>query len=175
MSTETAEALSFETIVDTFYSEVYGTAYRLTGNQADADDLVQETFTNVLKAVKSGSVIEYPKAYLITTLKNTFFKHIKDKGREQSAERIEDYIEEHQLDEIPASIEVDSNSIQEAISKLEEKYRMPLVLFYFNEFSYQEISEVLDVPIGTVMSRLARGKRFIKLYIGNTYGKGEGN
>jgi RNA polymerase sigma-70 factor (ECF subfamily) len=169
MNTDTMQDMTFENMVNEYYHEMYGTAYRLTGSQADADDLVQETFKNVLKAVSSGSVIENPRAYLVTTLKNTFYRTLRNAQKEQSAENIEDFIEEHQLDDLNPSAEIDSNEIQQALSKLDQTYRFPLVFFYFNEFSYEEIAELLEIPIGTVMSRLSRGKRYLKLALSGSY------
>ena len=158
----------FENMVNEYYSDVYGIADRLAGNPADADDLAQETFKNVLKAVTSGSVIQNPKAYLITTLKHTFFKKVRESGKERNAEYIEEFMEKHKLDDLNPSASIDAESIQNALSRLDETYRLPLVLFYYNEYSYEEIAELLDIPIGTVMSRLSRGKRYLKLALTGT-------
>ena len=160
-------------LVDTYYHDVYGTAYRLTGNEPDALDLTQETFKNVLGALASGTDIESPKAYLMTAMKNAFFRGLRKGKHEGPAEDIEDYIETHQLDDVsPPTDTISSDDIQDAIGRLDENFRLPLVLFYYNECSYEEISRILDVPIGTVMSRLARAKRFVKLYVSNLHARG---
>ena len=158
--------ISDEKIVQTFYQDIYRIAYRLVGNEDDALDLTQETFQNVLNVRAQGTVIEQPRAYLITALKNLFFRRIKVAKREERVENIEEFVQKYSdmvLDENPEPI--DSELIQRGISSLDKHFRLPLILYYYNELSYEQISGMLNIPIGTVMSRLSRAKRFLKIWL----------
>ncbi|MEY2538099.1 MAG: hypothetical protein QOG67_1839 [Verrucomicrobiota bacterium] len=148
--------LEFEQLVDAHYAALYRFAFSLAKNEMDAADLTQQTF--YIWAEK-GRELRDPakaKAWLFTTLYREFLG-----GR-----RHETRFPKVALDEAPeeaadvplAAEKIDAASALEALGNLEENYRAPLTLFYLKQFSYIEIAEVLNVPIGTVMSRLSRGK-----------------
>lgn len=143
---------------------IFRSAYRLSGNQQDAEDLTQETFYYGLKyfsQVKDRSKCKY---WLFSILRNLFLKEMeKSKKRiEIDFERVQSHISG--IDHIENDFlkhEV-GKGVREVLQKLDERLREPIVLFYFEKLSYKEIAQKLNLPIGTVMSRIARGKVNIK-------------
>ncbi len=146
-------------LIDTHYRSLYRYAYRLSGSAADADDLVQETFSKALPRLATLREVERAKAWLFRILRNAYLYRIRNEKRDR-------YIPVENLDEfsVPESTvpAVDSAVLQEALNELDESFRTPLILFYFEEFSYRDIADQMDLPIGTVMSRLARAKNFLR-------------
>ena len=146
----------FEQLVDTHYTALYRFAFSLAKNEMDAADLTQQTF--YIWAQKGRDLRDAAKAksWLFTTLYREFL----------GARRHETRFPKVSLDEAPdepadaplAAEKIDASSAMSALGKLDENFRAPLTLFYLKQFSYTEIAEVLNVPIGTVMSRLSRGK-----------------
>jgi RNA polymerase sigma-70 factor, ECF subfamily len=153
-----AEALSY---VDS----LYGTALRLTRRAADAEDLVQDTY---LKAFRSAAQFQRGtnlKAWLFTILHNTFRNMLRHDGR-SPIDVDSEYVDqapaygptEHSPEELltRATLDVD---LQAALDALPDAFRQAVWLRDVEELSYAEIAEVLAVPIGTVMSRISRGRR----------------
>jgi len=148
--------------VNDFYQDLYRFAYSLAKNQADATDLTQQTFYRF--ATKGDTIRDKSKtkSWLFRTLKNDFlsqarrsqkFQHIalEDAGPELPDEQSEDQ-----------SRSFDSQLAVDALQKVDETYRIALSLFYMKGLSYKEIAHTLEIPIGTVMSRLSRGKAQLK-------------
>lgn len=147
----------FEELVDQFYRPLYLFAYSLTQSEAEASDLTQQTF--YVWATKGHQLRDATKAktWLFTTLHREFLKT----RRRQS--RFPHYELGQVETELPASLpstvnELDAATVVESLAEVEEPYQAPLALFYLEEHSYKEIADILDVPIGTVQSRIARGK-----------------
>jgi RNA polymerase sigma-70 factor (ECF subfamily) len=145
-------------LIDEHSALLYRYAYRLTGDAADAEDLVQQTF---LLAHQRGHQLREAAAargWLISIVRNVFLKSIRHRNRGRSLEEIDEpQVMDEALD-VPIHLEL----LQEALLELAEEFRSPLVLYYFEEFSYQDIAQQMGVPIGTVMSRLSRGKAYLK-------------
>jgi RNA polymerase sigma-70 factor (ECF subfamily) len=149
--------LDFEKLVEEFYVPLYRFAVSLARQESDAADLTQQTF--LLWATK-GHQLRDPtkvKTWLFTTLYREFLGRKRQQDRfvesESSAEAVA-------AQTIAASVvnQLDGEIVQRALLGLEEIYRAPLTLFYLQQHSYREIAEILEVPIGTVMSRISRGK-----------------
>lgn len=145
---------------------LYGTALRLTRNGPDAEDLVQDTY---LKAFRFADRFERGtnlKAWLFTILLNTFRNRRRDAGRdpvEVDSERLERALERVDT-ETPEGIllrETLDADLRAAIEALPEAFRQAVWLRDVEEFSYNEIASMLDVPLGTVMSRISRGRRLL--------------
>jgi RNA polymerase sigma-70 factor, ECF subfamily len=146
----------FEQLVNRHYMALYRFALTLAKSEADAADLTQQTF--FLWASKGHQLRDdsKAKAWLFTTLYREFLNRRRHEVRFPKVELEEAREEEMSIS--PNVIKFDSATVLQALCEVEEPFRAPLTLFYLNEFSYQEIADVLDVPIGTVMSRLSRGK-----------------
>lgn len=161
-------ALDYEALVDRFYEQLYRFAFGLAGNPSDAADLTQETYRILL--LKGDQVRDTGKikSWLFTTLYREFLKR-KRHLRKFPKLNIEDA--EHELPGVePASIEsLDGANVLAALQTLDDRYRAPLAMFYLQQLSYKEIARVLNVPIGTVMSRLSRGKELLRRALTPSY------
>ncbi len=149
----------------TYLDSLYGTALRLTRRPADAEDLVQDTY---LKAFRSASQFQRGtnlKAWLFTILHNTFRNMLRHDGR-NPVDLDSEYVEqapaygatEHSPEELLTRATLDAD-LQAALDGLPDAFRQAVWLRDVEELSYAEIAEVLAVPIGTVMSRISRGRR----------------
>lgn len=148
-------------LVDEHAPLLYRYAYRLCGQAADADDLTQQTFLVAQERREQLRSAEKARGWLCTILRNLYLKsrrHVETQSLELEPE--------DRRGPGPLDGGIDPEELQQALQELPETFRTPLILFYFEEFSYQEIAEQLDVPIGTVMSRLARGKSHLKTRLG---------
>lgn len=145
-------------LVENHYEMLFRYAYRLTGSAADAEDVAQQTFLTA--QAKFGQLREKDaaKSWLFTIARNTYLKSIRDKvGQSVSLDAVSEPTQP-----VEAEVDLDSEELQAILNELPEEYKTPLILFYFQEFSYKEIAAQLDVPMGTVMSRLARGKSILR-------------
>ncbi|HVL91970.1 MAG TPA: sigma-70 family RNA polymerase sigma factor [Acidimicrobiales bacterium] len=152
---------------------LYSAALRMTRNPADAEDLVQETY---LKAYRSFGTFQEGtnlKAWLYRILTNTFINSYRAKKRRPEESEVDD-VEELYLYRRLGGLEavsagrsaeeevldrITDEEVKEALESLPEQFRMAVLLADVEGFSYKEIASILDVPIGTVMSRLHRGRR----------------
>ncbi|MEX0332722.1 MAG: RNA polymerase sigma factor [Puniceicoccaceae bacterium] len=153
--------ISFETLVATYYQPLYKFAYSLTKSPDDAGDLTQQTF---LIWAEKGHTLRDPskaKSWLFTSLYREFLRvHRRSKTVTPVDQEILETRQDSSL--IEAARQLEGNEAIEALHELDEVYREPLILFYMENLAYKEIAEILDIPIGTVMSRLARGKGQLK-------------
>jgi RNA polymerase sigma-70 factor (ECF subfamily) len=143
-------------LVAEHHQAVYRYAYRLTGSVPDAEDLTQQAFLTAQQRLGQLRREASVRSWLLTILRNYFLKSCQ-KRRPIPAENL-------QLDMntipavLPDELDIDRERLQQALDELPPNYRVALVMFYFEGCSYREIADRLDVPIGTVMSRLARAK-----------------
>jgi RNA polymerase sigma-70 factor (ECF subfamily) len=151
-----AEAVEFEQLVAAYYEPLYQFAFSLTRDEADACDLTQQTFC--IWAAKGHQLRDASKVktWLFTTLHREFL------GARRRQTRFPHVELEHAAAELPvvppATVDhLDSGRVLEALTALDEIYQAPVALFYLQDYSYNEIAEILDVPLGTVKSRLTRG------------------
>lgn len=147
-------------LVEQNYDSLYRYAYRLSGTTADADDLTQETFCRAQMQLHQLRDPDRARAWLFTILRNCFLL----RNRSQKSERI---VNLDSVGELPAredspESEISPERLQQALDELPEPFRTPVILYYFEEFSYRDIAEQMNLPIGTVMSRLSRGKAHLK-------------
>lgn len=154
-------APEFQHLVDRYYEPLYRFGYSLAGNRDDACDLAQQTFFIWARQGHALRDAAKVKAWLFTTLFREFLKLHRHGKRVALVE--EPDLDTHPGDLDPAWIgRLDGETALEALRGVEEIYRVPLTLFYLEELSYKEIADVLGVPIGTVMSRLSRGKDHLR-------------
>jgi RNA polymerase sigma factor (sigma-70 family) len=146
----------FESLVASYYRPLYQFAYSLTQAESDACDLTQQTF--YVWATK-GHQLRDPskvKTWLFTTLHRQFLETRRRQVRFPHHELSEVEIELPALTPQLAS-RLDSEQVLRALGKVDELFQAPIALFYLEDCSYKDISEVLDIPMGTVKSRISRG------------------
>jgi RNA polymerase sigma-70 factor (ECF subfamily) len=141
------------------YALVYRYAYRLSGSAADAEDLTQQTFLTAQLKLEQLRCAENAKAWLCTIVRNGYLKNCRAGNGAAlcSLENIAELAEAR-----PENACVDQDELQKTLNELPEEFRTPLFLYNFEEFSYKDIAEQVGVPIGTVMSRLARAKSHLR-------------
>src|SRR5580692_3497832 len=146
----------FESLVARFYAPLYQFAFSLTRGEAEACDLTQQTFT--IWATKGHQLRDASKVktWLFTTLHREF---LDSRRRQTRFPHLEIDASEAELPTVsPASISrTDIDHVLGTLARVDEVFQAPVALFYLQDCSYNEIAEILEVPLGTVKSRLARG------------------
>jgi len=156
----TSEALSY-------IDSLYGTALRLTRRTQDAEDLVQETYLKAFRAAGQFERGTNLKAWLFTILHNTFRNVRRHDGRnpvDVNTDVIEQAVDRAGVDQSPEQILTRATldaDLQEALDSIPDAFRQAVWLRDVEEFAYAEIAGMLDIPIGTVMSRISRGRRML--------------
>lgn len=151
--------------------QLYSAAVRMTRSKADAEDLVQETYLRAYRGYSNFTEGTNLRAWLFRILTNTFINSYRAKQRRVQETELDD-VEDLYLYKRISGIDVASRSAEDtlfelftddevkaALEALPEAFRMPVLLADVEDFSYKEIAEMLDIPIGTVMSRLHRGRK----------------
>jgi RNA polymerase sigma-70 factor, ECF subfamily len=147
----------FENLVKLYYRDLYRFGFSLTRSEADACDLTQQTF--YIWANKGHQLKDLAKAksWLFTTLHREFLQMSRRQER-FTDEPINEVAQN--LPRVSADVgnRVDAQTMLKVLGQIDEGYRAPLVLYYSEDLSYKEIADVLEIPLGTVQSRIARGK-----------------
>lgn len=160
----------FDSLVELYYQPLYKFAYSLSKREADAADLTQQTFYKW--ATKGHQLRDKSKVktWLFTTLHREF---LGSRRRYQRFPHHEVDEVHHELPHIEPQVvrEMDGGSVMEALTEVDEMFRAPLTLFYLQDLSYKEISKTLDIPVGTVMSRLSRGKEQLRTLLSAKAGR----
>jgi RNA polymerase sigma-70 factor (ECF subfamily) len=170
----------FERDVLPLLPSLYGAALRMTRNPSDAEDLVQETYLRAFRGFGGFTEGTNPKAWLYRILTNGYINSYRKKQREPQtvegpddldewylfdrlgARNVEGSAEEAVLDRIPDA------DVKVALESLPENFRIPVLLADVEGFSYKEIAEIMGTPIGTVMSRLHRGRKALEKALWDT-------
>ena len=176
-SEDNKELAEFEAIALVHLDDLYATALRYAKNDKDAEDLVQETFlkafTNFHRYEKGTNC----RAWLFTILTNTFINKFRRKKKEREILNADDLrpIEDNFFNKDKAEIRQNpekglvhktfSTGLKDALADLPDEFRTVVVLADLNDFSYKEIAHILDVPVGTVMSRLFRGRKLMRRHL----------
>jgi RNA polymerase sigma-70 factor (ECF subfamily) len=151
---------SIQQLVEDHYQVLYRFAFRLSGSASEAEDLTQETFCQAQKNLAQLRDAQRSKAWLFSILRNAYLHKLRSTKRHQT-------LTPEALAELPEKLpdplpDIEPGQLQGALNELPEDFRTPLLLFYFEDFSYRDIAEQLQVPLGTVMSRLARAKAHLR-------------
>ncbi len=164
----------FERDVLPLLPNLYGAAMRMTRNPTDAEDLVQETYLRAYRGFAGFKEGTNLKAWLYRILTNSFINTYRKKQREPKiVEGPEDIDEWYLYDKLGGrSVEVSAENevldripdtdVKAALESLSENFRIPVLLADVEGFSYKEIAEIMETPIGTVMSRLHRGRKALE-------------
>ncbi len=154
-------SLDFDDLVQQYYQPLYRFALSLSRKPEDAVDLTQQTFLVLVK--KSHQVRDHGKikSWLFTTLYREYLGQVRRGSRMEFVD-IDTMTEDIVGPREDMIRKLDAQGIMEAFDKVPENFRESLILFYVEDLSYREIAATLDIPIGTVMSRLSRGKRELK-------------
>lgn len=167
-----------------YMGSLYGAALRMTRNPSDAEDLVQETYLKAYRAFGSFQEGTNLKSWLYKILTNTFINSYRSKRRRPAMSELED-VEDlylyHRLGGLEAAAagrsaedlvldHITEAEVKAAVESLPEQFRLAVLLADVEGFSYKEIADILDVPIGTVMSRLHRGRRSLQKAL-HTFGE----
>jgi RNA polymerase sigma-70 factor (ECF subfamily) len=171
-----ADQSTFAAEVEPFVSQLYAAALRMTRNPADAEDLLQETFIRAYRGFPNFNQGTNLRAWLYRILTNTFINTYRAKQRrpeQTELDEVEDLYLYRRLGGLEAATLGRSaedelmdmfteDDVRDALDDLPEQFRMAVLLADVEGFSYKEIAEIMDVPIGTVMSRLHRGRKALQ-------------
>lgn len=152
-----------EKLVDEYYGPLYRYAFRLSGSAADAEDLTQEAFYKAQRSIRQLRESDRAKAWLFSILRNAYLHGAR-------AQRRRVFVSLDEAGDVPETLPdplpgVDPERLQQALDDLPEAFRTPVILFYFEDFTYREIADQMDLPLGTVMSRLARARAHLRTHL----------
>ena len=170
-----SKVVRFEEIALPHLAAAYNLARWLIHNDHDAEDLVQEAFLRAFKSF-GGYYGGNSRAWLLTIVRNTCYTWLQQNRVLRAAEPIEDNLNELGLDfadpETLLLRSIDAQTVRHALQELPVEFREVVVLREMEDLSYKEIAEVVDLPLGTVMSRLSRGRKRLQALLVNQMGKG---
>jgi RNA polymerase sigma-70 factor, ECF subfamily len=149
-----------QAIIERNYESVYRYAYRLCGSVALAEDVTQETFLKAVKAWGQLRASEAERGWLLAIARHEFYRRCrKEQSVRSGALETLGAVPESQPDGMPLE---DRDWLQSALAALEPEQRQIVLMYHFEELSYAEIARELQIPLGTVMSRLSRARRHLR-------------
>ena len=169
-----ADRATFEEDALQFAPQLYTAAVRMTRNPADAEDLVQETYLRAYRAYDTFTAGTNLKAWLYRILTNTYINRYRQAQRRPSEVELGElqdlYLYRRMGETSGATVSAEQEALEQfvdsdirrALEELPEHFRIPVLLADVEGFHYKEIAEIMDIPIGTVMSRLHRGRKSLQ-------------
>ena len=161
----------FEELAFKYMNSLYCTALRMTRNELDAEDLVQDVYVRAFRFFHKFEKRTNFKAWIFKILTNTYINQYRKKSREPlrvAFDKVDYTLAELEENNLPKQVEnfdelnyhgLFDDEIQAALSQISDEFRMVVLLADIEDFAYKEIAEIIGCPIGTVMSRLSRGRR----------------
>lgn len=169
-----SKAVRFEEIALPHLGAAYNLARWLLHNEHDAEDVVQEAYLRALTSF-SGYYGGDSRSWLMTIVRNTCYTWLQKNQALRLSDPIEDKLDEVGLDfadpEMILLQNADSQMVRQSLQELPVEFREVMVLREMEDLSYKEIADIIDVPIGTVMSRLARGRKRLHALLAKRMGK----
>jgi len=157
-------AATFEELALPLFDQLYNFAHWLAQNRTEAEDLVQETYTKALRGFSGFQVGTNFRAWMFRILRNTFLTSRSGlKSTAFDEEEVESMATSHPTPEAILIQQADRETMRQALAELAAPFREILVLCEVEEMSYEEIAQVLAIPMGTVMSRLYRARKALRL------------
>ena len=147
-------------LVEEHYAALYRYAYRLSGSGVEAEDLTQETFCDAQRKLAQLRDPARARPWLFSILRNAYLHRLRAERRARcvSLDGVGDL-----AGPPPGPLpDIDPEKLQRALDELPEEFRTPIILYYFEDFRYRDIAEQMELPLGTVMSRLARAKAHLR-------------
>jgi RNA polymerase sigma-70 factor (ECF subfamily) len=158
--------VSIQWVVDAHLNDVYRYAYRLAGNRPDAEDVTQQVFLLAQRHLDQVRDRRRVKPWLLTIVRNTYLK-LHRRQRPQNAASA--HVEMEWFPGEPGADPAIGDALQAALNGLDDHHRQVVLMFYFEDLSYRQIAERLNIKLGTVMSRLARAKTCLReVYLSQT-------
>jgi RNA polymerase sigma-70 factor (ECF subfamily) len=162
---------AFSELVERYYPKLLRYGYRLLFNNSEVEDIVQEVFLKAYRNLQSFDVNRKFSPWIYRIAHNEFINY----GKKISRQFVDFLDLEVLLPQLKSSVDLEkeydrhqlSEMLDQAVHKLDVKYREPLVLYAYDQLSYQDISEILHIPISTVGVRIKRGRELLKLQITN--------
>jgi RNA polymerase sigma-70 factor, ECF subfamily len=148
----------FEKLVDLYYRDLYRFAFSLARGEADAADLTQQTFYIWARKGHQLRTLANVKGWLFTTLHREFLQTRRRQERFSDQPLSQEIMDDIAVVSVDAINKIDIHTMLELFDQIDPSYQAPLVLYYVEDLSYKEIAQVLEIPLGTVQSRIARGK-----------------
>ena len=149
-------------LVAEHHQAVYRYAYRLAGSVQDAEDLTQHVFLMAQRKMEQLRKMDNARAWLFAILRNGF---LRDRQRRRPLLAGDLAVNLDLVPDSPPKEDVEPDRLQWALNRLPDISRLVVVMFYFEECTYREIADRLDLPIGTVMSRLARARAYLRSFL----------
>lgn len=156
------DLVAFEQIIFEFEKPLWNYLVRLSGSKDDAEDLIQDTFVKVYKHIKTIDGSRNIKSWIYTIATNTAYDYLRKKKRESLVELDEEHetsIDTKSYYSVSVEENIESKDVSAAIDRLDTLYKGPILLYYKDGFSYEEIADMLAIPINTLKTRLSRAKK----------------
>lgn len=156
----------YEALVRTHAADLYRCAYRLTGARTTAEDLVQETFSEAWRALASLSSAQAARAWLFAILRHRHAHLVRGASRRPTVAT--------GVDELVATVRDDAtqSALQRALDRLDERFKEALLMVFLEGLTCQETADALGVPLGTVLSRIHRGRAALREHLGQEQASG---
>ncbi len=156
----------FETIAMPHMNDLYRTARRTLGNQTEAEDVVQETYLQAWKSFHRFEPGTNIRAWMFKIMFHVIQHHRRKAWRLVTVKEEEEFVFDQLVYEAPVPQELRDEDVLAALDEVPEHFRAVILLADVQEFSYKEVAEALGIPMGTVMSRLNRGRKLLRSALG---------